>query len=74
MKPMTVAGTAVALLGVLILSYYGLGYTRQQTVLDIGPIRATVETHDRNYVLPILGGLVLVGGIALLVISGRQRA
>jgi len=74
MKPMTVAGIAVALLGVLILSYYGLGYTRQQTVLDIGPIRATVETHDRNYVLPILGGLVLVGGIALLVISGRQRA
>jgi uncharacterized membrane protein len=75
MKPMTLAGLVLAVLGVLILSYSGFAYTRRETVLAIGPIHATVDTHDRNYLPPVLGGLILLaGGIALLVINPRQRA
>ena len=75
MRPMSLAGIVLALLGAATLAYYGLNYTRQETVLDIGPIHATVETRDRSHLPPILGGVaLLVGGTALLVMNARQRA
>jgi hypothetical protein len=74
MKPVTWTGILFVIAGVLALAYRGITYTRQEKVLDIGPIHATKETHEQIPVPPILGGIALVGGIALLVIGARQKA
>lgn len=74
MKPMTLGGILLIVLGALALAYQGISYTRQEKVLDIGPIQATAETRERIPLPPILGGLMLVGGIALLVTGARQKA
>ena len=42
-------------------------------VIDIGPIQATAEKHDRIPLPPIVGGLSLAAGIVLLV-AGAKRA
>jgi hypothetical protein len=47
--------------------------TTHKRVLDIGPIQATKEEHKTIPLPPILGGLALVGGVALL-ISGNKNA
>jgi hypothetical protein len=60
-------------LGGLALAYQGFNYTRQEKVLDVGPIRATAEKQERVSIPPLLGGLVLVGGIALLVVGARKK-
>jgi uncharacterized membrane protein len=71
---MTVLGIVLAILGILALVYQGFSYTHQKTVVDIGPIHATANDRDHVSIPPILGGLVLAGGIALVVLGERQRA
>jgi hypothetical protein len=74
MKPIMLGGILLIILGVLALAYQGISYTRQEKVLDIGPIHATAEKNERIPLPPILGGLMLVGGIVMLVIGSRQKA
>jgi hypothetical protein len=73
MKPITLIGIVLLVLGALALAYQGINYTRTEKVLDIGPIHATAERHERIPLPPIIGGLALVGGIALLVMGARQK-
>ena len=74
MKPITLIGIVLLVLGALALAYQGINYTRQETVLDIGPIHATAETHERIPLPPVIGGLALAGGIVLLVMGARKKA
>lgn len=60
-------------LGALALAYQGINYTHQEKIFDVGPIHATTETQDRIPLPPIIGGLALAGGIALLVAGARQK-
>jgi uncharacterized membrane protein len=73
MRPNTAIGIMLVVLGVLALAYQGITYTRQERVLDIGPVHATTEKHERIPIPPLVGGLVLAGGIGLLLVSGRRR-
>jgi uncharacterized membrane protein len=73
MKSSSIVGILLIILGVVALAYQGITYTTQKKVLDIGPIQATKEEHKTIPLPPILGGLALVGGVALL-ISGNKTA
>jgi uncharacterized membrane protein len=73
MKPNTVIGILLVVLGVLALVYQGFTYTREKEVLDIGPVRATTEQHERIAIPPVVGGLTLAGGLILLVGSLRRN-
>lgn len=74
MKPMILVGILLIVLGGLMLAYQGFNYTHQEKVLDVGPIHATTEEQKRVSIPPILGGLVLAGGIALLVVGARKKS
>jgi hypothetical protein len=59
----SVVGIVLIVLGILSLTYFG------------DPIRIMVrnfEPHRTNLMPPILGGLALIGGIALLFASQRE--
>ena len=73
MKPITMIGIVLLILGVLALAYQGINYTHEEKVVDIGPIHATADRHERIPLPPIVGGLAMVGGIALLVVGARQK-
>jgi hypothetical protein len=72
MKPAMMIGILLVVLGGLALAYQGFNYTRQEKVIDVGPIHATAERQEHVSVPPILGGLALVGGI-LLVVTGSRK-
>src|SRR4051794_17497261 len=74
MRTSLVAGVVLIVVGVLILAYGGFSFTRREKVLDIGPIQATAERHERVPLPPILGGAALLGGIGLLVAAGPRPA
>jgi hypothetical protein len=65
-------GVILIVIGLIGLIWGGISYTREETVLDMGPIEATAETRETIPVTPVVGGLALVGGIVLLV-AGRKR-
>ena len=73
MKPIILIGILLLVLGALTLAYQGINYTRQEKVLDIGPIHATAEKHERISLPPVIGGLALAGGIVLIVIGARRK-
>jgi drug/metabolite transporter (DMT)-like permease len=74
MKSITVLGILLAVLGVFALVYQGFSYTHQEKVIDVGPIHATRDDTERIPLPPIVGGLALLGGAALLVIGAKQKA
>jgi hypothetical protein len=74
MKPIVWAGLLLIVLGALALAYQGFNYTHQERILDVGPIHATAEEHDRVSIPPALGGLGLVGGIVLVVVGAKKNS
>jgi len=72
MKPLMIVGILLIVVGVIGLAYGGISYTKEKTVVDIGPITATADTRETIPVPPILGGIALVGGIVLLAAGGKK--
>jgi uncharacterized membrane protein YidH (DUF202 family) len=73
MKPMAWIGILLIVVGVLVLGYQGINYTRQKNVIDMGSVHVTREAHERIPIPPILGGVTLVGGIILLVAGASNK-
>jgi uncharacterized membrane protein len=68
----TLVGIALILLGIVALAYQGITYTSREKVIDIGPLHATADTQKTIPLSPLLGGLVLVGGIVLVVVGAKK--
>ena len=71
-KPITLVGIALILLGIVAFAYQGISYTSREKVIDIGPLQASVDTKKTIPLPPILGGLVLAGGIVLVVVGAKK--
>jgi hypothetical protein len=74
MKPISLVGIVLVVLGALVLAYQGINYTREKKVLDVGSVQVTTETHERIPLSPILGGLAVAGGTVLLVMGARNKS
>jgi hypothetical protein len=70
---MKVTGVVLIVLGALALAYGGISYTREEKILDIGPIEATAERRETIPLPPVLGALAIAGGIALLIVGARKK-
>ncbi|HEX6323053.1 MAG TPA: hypothetical protein VFZ36_04955 [Vicinamibacterales bacterium] len=68
----TLIGAVLIVIGLIGLIWGGISYTREEKVLDLGPIEATAERRETIPVTPVVGGIALVGGIVLL-LAGRKR-
>ena len=73
-NPITLVGIALIILGIVAFAYQGITYTSREKIIDIGPIQATADTQKSIPLSPLLGGLVLVGGIALVVVGVKTSS
>jgi uncharacterized membrane protein len=71
MKSASMIGILLIVFGVIALVYQGFTYTTHKKIIDIGPIQATKEEHQTIPLPPIVGGIAVVGGIALLIAGGK---
>ena len=72
MRPAILIGVLLIVLGVIALAYQGFTYTKKEKVLDIGPIEATTETTETIPLPPILGGVAVASGVALILLGNKK--
>jgi len=72
MKPATIIGILLIVVGVVGFALGGFSFTQKEKVLDVGPIEATAEDKETVPIPPLLAGLALVGGVVLVAASARR--
>jgi len=72
MKVLTLVGIALIVLGIVAFTYQGITYTTREKIIDVGPLKATVEKEKTIPLPPILGGLSLAAGVVLLIVGARK--
>jgi hypothetical protein len=71
---MKLVGIILIVLGVLALVYQGIHYTTREKILDIGSIKVTGDTRRTIPLPPIVGGVAIVAGIALILVDRRKTS
>ena len=73
MKNALILGIALIIIGAAILAYGHFSYQSRETVLEIGPIKATADKTHTVPMPPILGWALIGGGACVLVFSSRSK-
>ncbi|HZV98277.1 MAG TPA: hypothetical protein VFF74_04735 [Methylophilaceae bacterium] len=73
MKSSVVIGALLIILGVAALVYKNISYESEETVAQIGPLKATAET-EKNIPIPnILGIVSIVAGVIVIALGSRGK-
>ena len=73
MTPRRIVGLVLVIVGLVSLLWGGISWTRERTVVDIGPIEARTQERETIPLPPILGGVALAAGAVLLFMRQRTR-
>jgi len=69
---MKLAGIILVVLGVLALAYQGIRYTTREKLIDLGPLKVTASERKTIPLPPIVGGVALAAGIALILVERKK--
>lgn len=73
MKIFLAAGIVMIVTGAAVLGYGHYSYTTRETVLQVGPVIATADqTHTVSFP-PILGWLLLGGGVGVIAFAALSK-
>jgi uncharacterized membrane protein len=70
--PLIVIGAVLVVLGAAALIWPKLSYTQRETLVDVGPVNVAADTKKSVPLSPILGGVLLAGGVVLIAVGARK--
>jgi hypothetical protein len=73
MKPATIIGILLILLGIVGYATGGISFTHQKKDIDAGPIQISHKTQDTFPISPVLSTISLIAGLGLVVVGTRSR-
>ena len=73
MKVGTLVGLILVVAGLVGVAFGGFTYTRRREVVRAGPIEVTAKEQQHVPISAILGGAVIIAGLALIVAVKRPK-
>lgn len=68
----TLIGVALIVLGIVAFAYRGIPYTSRENVIQISPVNAGIDARKIIPMSPLLIGLALVSGAALVAFGSKK--
>lgn len=65
-------GIILVVLGIIMMIYTGFNYVTNEKVVDIGPLQINAEKNHPVQWSPIVGAILLAGGIVVIV-TGKKN-
>lgn len=69
---MRIVGIVLICIGLLTLALPYVTFTKQEKVIDIGPLEAVAEKKERIPVSPVIGAVVLIAGAGIVIASMKR--
>jgi hypothetical protein len=73
MKVATLIGLVLVVLGVVGFVTGGFSFTRDKAVVDAGPVQISASEKQSFPMSPVLSGIAVIGGIALIAVGAKSR-
>ena len=73
MKPLTIIGIVLVILGIIGFATGGISFTHQKKDVDLGPIQVSHKTQDTLPLSPIFSTASLLAGLGLVVVGSRAK-
>jgi hypothetical protein len=70
MNAKAIAAIVLIILGSIVLAYSGISFTTRGESADFFGFH--IETRESHFIPPVIGALVLAGGIVLLLLKPRS--
>jgi drug/metabolite transporter (DMT)-like permease len=67
-------GIALSIIGIVMIIYTGFNYVTTEKVVDLGPIKINAEKNHPVQWSPIVGIVLLVGGIVIVLSDKKAKA
>ena len=71
MKPATIIGIVLVIIGVVGFAVGGFSFTHEKKDVDIGQVQIEHKQTSTVPIPPILSAIALVGGIGLVVVGAK---
>ena len=71
---MKTLGMVLAGIGLVMMIYTGFNFVTKEKVVDLGPIEINKETNHPVQWSPIIGAVLLIGGIVIFVTGKKVKA
>ncbi len=65
-------GILLIVIGAVMLIWTGFTYTKKEKIIDAGPIQVSADRQKSVNWPPYLGGVLIIGGIAVVVLSKNK--
>ncbi len=65
-------GIVLVVIGIIMMVYTGFNYVTKEKVVDLGPIEINAEKSHNVQWPPIVGLVLIVGGIIVIVLDKKK--
>lgn len=73
MNAQLIIGSLMILAGAALLAYGGFTTTKQENVLEAGPLKVQAQVKEHHEIPPVISWSLLAGGLVVVVLGAKRK-